>query len=251
MRAEMKFKALLLATTIVALCLVAPASAAIGPASSSLVTDPVITSANYDYATQTLSLSWTLGTATNGGFGLDLGYQTLDASVSPSTIGGTLTYPFTVPGLPTWVSDDQTRYATSFSKQVALAPGTYYVQLMNAGSVMECLLGDCKTFGPYPDSYNNYSPVASFTVTPPPPPPPPQPPPPPSPTPHAKCVVPKVVGTSLARAKRKLSAAHCRSGSVGYRHSRVGRGVVYWQNRKPGTRLPAGTQIRLLVSLGR
>ena len=85
----------------------------------------------------------------------------------------------------------------------------------------------------------------SFTVgnTPPPPPPPPPPP--------AKCVVPKVVGKSLAKAKTRLSAAHCRTGAVRQGQSSLRRGIVYWQSRKPGARLPRGTKIAMRVSLGR
>ena len=80
----------------------------------------------------------------------------------------------------------------------------------------------------------------SFTVGNPPPPPPPPPP--------AKCVVPKLVGKSVAKAKRKLSAAHCRTGAVRHGQSRLPRGIVYWQSRKPGARLPRGTQIGMRVS---
>ena len=80
----------------------------------------------------------------------------------------------------------------------------------------------------------------SFTVGNPPPPPPPPPPP--------KCVVPKVVGKSLAKAKRRLSAAHCRTGAVRRGQSRLRPGIVYWQSRKPGARLPRGTKIGMRVS---
>jgi hypothetical protein len=80
-----------------------------------------------------------------------------------------------------------------------------------------------------------------FTVGNPPPPPPPPPPP--------KCVVPKVVGKSLAKAKRRLGAAHCRTGAVRHGQSRLPRGIVYWQSRKSGARLPHGAKIGLRVSL--
>ncbi|HEV8180456.1 MAG TPA: PASTA domain-containing protein [Gaiellaceae bacterium] len=73
--------------------------------------------------------------------------------------------------------------------------------------------------------------------------------PPPPPPPPAKCVVPKVVGKSLAKAKRRLSAAHCRTGAVRHGQSRLPRGIVYWQSRKPGARLPRGTKIGMRVSL--
>jgi hypothetical protein len=69
-------------------------------------------------------------------------------------------------------------------------------------------------------------------------------PPPPAP----KCVVPKVVGKSLAKAKRRLSAAHCRTGAVRHGQSRLRPGIVYWQSRKPGARLPRGTKIGMRVS---
>lgn len=75
--------------------------------------------------------------------------------------------------------------------------------------------------------------------------------PPPPPPPPAKCVVPKVVGKSLAKAKRKLGASHCRTGSVRQGHSTLHRGLVYWQGRKAGARLAHGTKIALRVSLGR
>jgi hypothetical protein len=76
-------------------------------------------------------------------------------------------------------------------------------------------------------------------------------PPPPPPPPPAKCVVPKVVGKSLAKAKRSLSAAHCRTGAVRQGRSRLRRGLVYSQSRRAGARLPRGTRIGLHVSLGR
>ena len=75
-------------------------------------------------------------------------------------------------------------------------------------------------------------------------------PPPPPPPPSATCVVPKVVGKSLADTKRKLAASHCRTGSVGHRHAHLRRGLVYWQSRRPGARLPGGTKVGLRVSLG-
>jgi hypothetical protein len=80
----------------------------------------------------------------------------------------------------------------------------------------------------------------SFTVGNPPPPPPPPPP--------AKCVVPKLVGKSLAKAKTRLSAAHCRTGAVRHGQSHLRPGIVYWQSRKPGARLPHGTKIGMRVS---
>ena len=73
-------------------------------------------------------------------------------------------------------------------------------------------------------------------------------PPPPPPPPPAKCVVPKVVAKPLAKAKRRLTAAHCRTGAVRHGQSRLRPGIVYWQSRKPGARLPHGTKIGMRVS---
>src|SRR5438034_883411 len=67
---------------------------------------------------------------------------------------------------------------------------------------------------------------------PPPPPPPPHPhPPPPPPPPFTppKCAVPKLVHRRLAVAKLALRRAHCRTGRVSWRHSRLRRGLVLAQ----------------------
>jgi hypothetical protein len=235
---------LLVGSAILAVILAAPASGAIGPGSSPYVTDPIITSATYDSSIQVLSVTWTLGEATNGGYNLQLVGQNLRASTSPSTTGGTLTSPTYL-----WVSDDQTRLNTSLFVDFSspLTPGTYYLQLENVGVIDYCLFGPCPPNPPSVSTYHNSSPVASFTAAA----PPPRPPPPPPPRPAVRCVVPKVVGRSLATAKSKLVASHCRRGRVGYGHSRSRRGLVYWQGRRPGARLAQGTRIGLLVSLGR
>jgi hypothetical protein len=70
--------------------------------------------------------------------------------------------------------------------------------------------------------------------------------------PPAKCTVAKVVGKSLAAAKRALTARHCRTGGVSYAYSRtVARGKVVAQSRRPGKVLPANTRVSLVVSRGR
>jgi hypothetical protein len=61
----------------------------------------------------------------------------------------------------------------------------------------------------------------------------------------ARCVVPRLRGMTLAKAKRRLRARHCRVGKV--RRVNAPRAVVKWQSRKPGRRLPPGTKVHLRV----
>ena len=240
----MKRRLLILVVGATLAIVVAPAWGAIGPTSSPYVTDPVITSASYDSTTQVLSLTWTLVSATNGGSNLQLAGQNLGVSASPSTTSGVLTHPTHL-----WTSDDQTRLNTSLLVDLTnpLTPGTYYLQIEDLGTILYCLIGPCPPNPLSSSTFNNNSPVASFTEAARPPPPPPPPPPPSS----VRCVVPKVVGKSLTTARRRLLASHCRTGRVGYGHSRVRRGLVYWQSRRPSARLARGSRVGLLVSLGR
>jgi hypothetical protein len=84
---------------------------------------------------------------------------------------------------------------------------------------------------------NHYGPL--------PPPPPPGPPPPP-PGPPAGCVVPRVIGMRLARARTRIRRARCSVGRVTRRRAgRVGR--VLAQRPKAGTRLRRGAKVRLVV----
>ena len=76
-----------------------------------------------------------------------------------------------------------------------------------------------------------------------------QPPPPPFAPP--KCVVPKVVGQQVARAKTKIKAGHCRVGSIGYARSTVRqRGRVLKQRPAAGKRLASGARVSLVVGRG-
>lgn len=75
--------------------------------------------------------------------------------------------------------------------------------------------------------------------------------PPAPPAPPQRCHVPRVLGLTLARAKTKLRAGHCRAGHVGYAFSRkVRRGRVLAQSRRAGTKAVKGTAVRLTVSRG-
>jgi RTX calcium-binding nonapeptide repeat (4 copies)/PASTA domain len=86
-------------------------------------------------------------------------------------------------------------------------------------------------------------------VPPPAPPAPPAPPPPPSATKPA-CVVPRLRGRSLAKAKVLLVRAHCSLGKVTRVRSRVKRGTVLKQSPAPGLRRARGTKVSLRVSRG-
>ena len=67
-----------------------------------------------------------------------------------------------------------------------------------------------------------------------------------------RCVVPKVVGKTLANAKKLLTKAHCKTGKVTRVHSaKVKTGVVVSAKPKPGRSLAAGTAVALSVSRGK
>ncbi|MGZ6639209.1 MAG: PASTA domain-containing protein [Solirubrobacteraceae bacterium] len=68
---------------------------------------------------------------------------------------------------------------------------------------------------------------------------------------HLSCVVPKLAGKNLARAKTLLARAHCRLGKV--RKPKPTRGktspklIVARSTPRPGTRLPAGARVNLTL----
>jgi hypothetical protein len=63
-----------------------------------------------------------------------------------------------------------------------------------------------------------------------------------------QCVVPKVVGLSLSKAKSKIKKAHCRVGKVTKKHaSKKKRGKVIKQSPKAGKHLAAGSKVKLTV----
>jgi len=71
-------------------------------------------------------------------------------------------------------------------------------------------------------------------------------------TPQAPaCVVPRLVGAPLRSAKARIKHSHCRTGHVGFAFSRVRKGVVIAQSRRPGLRARGGLKIDLEVSRGR
>ena len=65
------------------------------------------------------------------------------------------------------------------------------------------------------------------------------------------CVVPKLVGKSLATAAGALVRAHCRVGKVARVSStRAKKGKVLRQGRTAGRRLPNGTRVSLTLGAG-
>ncbi len=68
---------------------------------------------------------------------------------------------------------------------------------------------------------------------------------------RARCVVPKVRGNSLLRAKARIRRAGCSVGKVRRAYSSsIRRGRVISQKPRPGARLRRGAKINLMVSKG-
>ncbi len=65
---------------------------------------------------------------------------------------------------------------------------------------------------------------------------------------HGRCVVPKLRAHTLTAARRQLTRAHCRLGTVGRKRHRGRADIVLAQGRRAGLILPAGTRINLTVS---
>jgi Divergent InlB B-repeat domain/PASTA domain len=70
--------------------------------------------------------------------------------------------------------------------------------------------------------------------------------------PKPDCVVPRVIGRRLAAAKTAVVRGHCAVGKVTKAFSsKVKSGRVIYQKPRPGTRLAAGSRVRLTVSKGK
>jgi hypothetical protein len=70
--------------------------------------------------------------------------------------------------------------------------------------------------------------------------------------PAPPCVVPKLKGLTVKRARRRLAASGCRLGRVRRAHSRrVRKGRVIAQSRRPRARLARGARVGVTVSRGR
>jgi chitinase len=71
-------------------------------------------------------------------------------------------------------------------------------------------------------------------------------------TPPPGCKVPKLVGKSLAAAKRALKQKHCRVGKVSHAYSRKHKkGTVSSQSRRAGKVLARNAKVDVVVSRGR
>ena len=66
-----------------------------------------------------------------------------------------------------------------------------------------------------------------------------------------RCVVPRLKGLTLAKAKTKLRKAHCRLGKVARKKSKSRARRVIAQTPKPKKRLKAGTKVNVVLSRGR
>lgn len=67
-------------------------------------------------------------------------------------------------------------------------------------------------------------------------------------TPKVTCVVPKLLGKTLAKAKAALARSHCRMGRLAHRHARkAARGRVISQGLPRGARRAAGTRVSLVM----
>ena len=191
---------------------------------AALAAPPILQSVNFDQTSKVLSISWSLPPGVesrvvevNTNPALDSeGYFLFGAS--NGYLGPNIIYELPTASATSWVDS-----------YPDLPPGHYYVHV--GGFDTTC--SSC--------ALREWTGLGTFDVSPPPPPPPPA----------ANCVVPKVTGRSLGTARTKLSTSHCRTGSIRYRHSRVRRGLVFWQSRRAGARLPRGSRVSLLVSLGR
>jgi beta-lactam-binding protein with PASTA domain len=65
------------------------------------------------------------------------------------------------------------------------------------------------------------------------------------------CVVPKVVGKSLAKARAAITRAHCRVGTVSRKASSARKkGKVIGQSPKAGKRLRNGARVNVTVGKG-
>jgi len=78
------------------------------------------------------------------------------------------------------------------------------------------------------------------------------PPPPSAPAAAPICIVPSLKSRMLAGARTILQTSHCSAGAIARRYSRAfSKGRVISQGAVPGTRLPSGAAVNLVVSKGR
>jgi beta-lactam-binding protein with PASTA domain len=66
-----------------------------------------------------------------------------------------------------------------------------------------------------------------------------------------QCVVPRLTGKTVAKARPALAHAHCALGRVSTTRSRARRGVIVAQRPRPGTVGGRGLKVSVVVSKGR
>jgi uncharacterized delta-60 repeat protein/uncharacterized repeat protein (TIGR02543 family) len=67
----------------------------------------------------------------------------------------------------------------------------------------------------------------------------------------AACIVPRLKGKRLTLVRRRISRAHCRTGTIRHRYSRSAKGHVLGQAPHARCRLRNGTKVNLVISKGR
>jgi IPT/TIG domain len=64
------------------------------------------------------------------------------------------------------------------------------------------------------------------------------------------CVVPKMVGMSLAKVQAALAAARCKLGKIQYHYNAIAKGLLSEQDRHQGASLPVTSIVNIWLSLG-
>jgi glucose/arabinose dehydrogenase len=131
-------------------------------------------------------------------------------------------------------------------------PETWTVNFLPGTAEYRCDPADC-TSGTFAITAGGAPPPPPPPPPPPvpPPPPPPVPPPPPPPATAPKCVVPRLIGRTLPRARRQIVHAHCSVGKVTRKTSPIRKkGRIIRQFPRAGTKLANGARINLVVGKG-
>jgi hypothetical protein len=132
--------------------------------------------------------------------------------------------------------------SVTVNSDTAIEPAETF--LLNLSNQTRATMGDGQAIVTILDG----TPAPPPAPPPPPPPPPPSPPPPPPPTtqPPVRCVVPRVIGMTLGRARTRIRSRHCSVGRIKRARSRrVGR--VVGQTPRPGARRARGARVNLVV----
>ena len=72
----------------------------------------------------------------------------------------------------------------------------------------------------------------------------------PKPKPVLLCVVPKLKGLTLAKARLKVKRAHCTLAVKGVHLAAVKLGRISSQSPRPGARVKRGSRLHVVISLG-